>query len=127
MCSFLLNTCSTSIILFQQIFITFHRYIATTHFEPTDARAAFPCFDEPELKAKFQLTMVRDKTHLSLFNMPLVKSMEYPEDSNLVQDVFQESVKMSTYLVAFVVCDYASLKNTTKRGTKVHVDLILFP
>ena len=63
--------------------------------------------------------MVRDKTHLSLFNMPLVKSMEYPKGDNLVQDVFQESVKMSTYLVAFVVCDYASLKNTTKRGTKV--------
>lgn len=97
------------------------RYIATTHFEPTDARAAFPCFDEPGLKAKFQLTMVRDKTHISLFNMPLVKTVNSDKGTNLVEDVFQESVKMSTYLVAFVVCDYSSLKNTTKRGTKVGV------
>ena len=63
--------------------------------------------------------MVRDKTHISLFNMPLVKTVNSDKGTNLVEDVFQESVKMSTYLVAFVVCDYSSLKNTTKRGTKV--------
>ena len=102
-----------------QYSFSFDRYIATTHFEPTDARAAFPCFDEPALKATFQLTMVREKKFISLFNMPRSKTVPYDEGKNLVKDVFQSSVPMSTYLVAFVVCDYATLTNHTKRNTKV--------
>lgn len=47
------------------------RYLATTHFEPTDARNAFPCFDEPDLKARFSIVIVREKRHVALANMPL--------------------------------------------------------
>lgn len=47
------------------------RYLATTHFEPTDARNAFPCFDEPDLKARFSIEIVREKRHVALANMPL--------------------------------------------------------
>ncbi|CAL4153114.1 unnamed protein product, partial [Meganyctiphanes norvegica] len=47
------------------------RTIATTHFEPTSARSAFPCFDEPNMKAKFQLSIVREPQHFTLSNMPL--------------------------------------------------------
>ncbi|KAK7065754.1 Endoplasmic reticulum aminopeptidase 1 [Halocaridina rubra] len=50
------------------------RYIATTHFEPTAARAAFPCFDEPHLKAKFHLKIYREPDQFTLFNMPLLSS-----------------------------------------------------
>ena len=46
------------------------RFLATTQFEPNAARAAFPCFDEPQLKATFQLAMVRHETHTALFNTP---------------------------------------------------------
>lgn len=50
------------------------RYLATTHFEPTYARSAFPCFDEPHFKAKFKMSIFRDRFHIALFNMPVVNT-----------------------------------------------------
>ncbi|KAL5020171.1 hypothetical protein ScPMuIL_003063 [Solemya velum] len=98
------------------------RYLATTHFQPTEARAAFPCFDEPDLKANFSLSMVRDKDYISLFNMPLASSEPYMVGAHSYYlDKFQSSVKMSTYLVAFVVCDYANLTDKTEHNTTVRV------
>jgi len=47
------------------------RRLATTHFEPTSARRAFPCFDEPQLKAKFLVTITHDRSLKSFFNMPI--------------------------------------------------------
>nr|XP_002738531.2 PREDICTED: endoplasmic reticulum aminopeptidase 1-like [Saccoglossus kowalevskii] len=100
------------------------RVIATTHFEPTAARKAFPCLDEPELKANFTMKIVRDKMHKALFNMPLVEpplvaSTNYGD--NLMQDNFQTTVKMSSYLVAFIVCDFDFRSNTTTTGKEVRV------
>jgi len=44
------------------------RRIASTHFEPTYARRAFPCFDEPHLKAKFLMTITHDRDLVAFFN-----------------------------------------------------------
>lgn len=55
------------------IFLYF-RYLATTHFEPTYARSAFPCFDEPQFKARFKMSIFRDRFHISLFNMPITST-----------------------------------------------------
>ncbi|KAJ8311540.1 hypothetical protein KUTeg_010895, partial [Tegillarca granosa] len=49
-------------------------YLATTQFQATDARKTFPCFDEPAIKAKFDLTLVRQSHMVSLSNMPNISS-----------------------------------------------------
>jgi aminopeptidase N len=51
-----------------------YRYLATTHFEPTYARSAFPCFDEPQFKARFKMSIFRDRFHIALFNMPVINT-----------------------------------------------------
>lgn len=118
------------------------RYLATTHFEPTYARAAFPCFDEPYFKAKFKMSIFRDRFHIALFNTPVIKSEDvgFYMGTGLVsspnfyvttvthvfvftqlRDDFEESMEMSTYLVAFVICDYTHLNRETEKGVSISV------
>ncbi|RWS30597.1 endoplasmic reticulum aminopeptidase 2-like isoform X3 [Leptotrombidium deliense] len=96
------------------------RYLATTHFEPTFARSAFPCFDEPALKATFALKMVHEPNHEVFFNSEKQTRIPYNNDG-LTLSVFDDTVPMSTYLVAFVICDFKSLSARTKEGTHVRV------
>lgn len=87
------------------------RYLATTHFEPTDARRAFPCLDEPGLKANFTLHMTHHSRYRAWFNMPpLSRSVE--DARGFVTTNFSTSVKMSTYLVAFIVSDFECVNDT---------------
>jgi len=92
--------------------------LATTHFEPTDARAAFPCFDEPHLKANFTMSLVRDPHQIALFNTEKIGEESF-KNGLLRVDHFATTVKMSTYLVAFVVCDFAKKSKQTKSGIQV--------
>ncbi|XP_069748207.1 endoplasmic reticulum aminopeptidase 2-like isoform X2 [Narcine bancroftii] len=95
------------------------RILASTHFEPTSARMGFPCFDEPSFKANFSIKIKREKQHIALSNMPIIKSL--PTADGLLEDYFDVSVKMSTYLVAFIVCDFKSVSAVTSTGIKVSI------
>ncbi len=77
------------------------RVIATTQFESTDARRAFPCFDEPDLKAVFGVTLVVPEGLLAISNEREVS--REPTGDGRVRIRFADTIPMSTYLVAFVV------------------------
>ena len=77
------------------------RVIATTQFESTDARRAFPCWDEPDLKAVFGVTLVVDEGLLAVSNSPIAEEASLGDGRRQVR--FSDTMKMSTYLVAFVV------------------------
>uniref|UniRef100_A0A8C3LY18 Leucyl-cystinyl aminopeptidase n=1 Tax=Chrysolophus pictus TaxID=9089 RepID=A0A8C3LY18_CHRPC len=94
------------------------RWFAATQFEPLAARSAFPCFDEPALKATFSIRIKRDEKLSTLSNMP--KKATTPVTKGIVQDEFFVSLKMSTYLVAFVVADLKNISMETN-GSLVSV------
>ncbi|KAL8924623.1 MAG: hypothetical protein Q9208_003938 [Pyrenodesmia sp. 3 TL-2023] len=82
------------------------KYLATTQMEPTDARRAFPCFDEPALKAEYTITLVADKHHTCLSNMDQVSEKEI--ESKITGETrkavtFRKTPLMSTYLLAFII------------------------
>ena len=82
------------------------KYIASTQMEPTDARRAFPCFDEPALKAEYTITLIAEKTHTCLSNMDVASEQDV--DSKISGGkrkavTFNKTPLMSTYLLAFIV------------------------
>ncbi|XP_015704979.1 leucyl-cystinyl aminopeptidase [Coturnix japonica] len=97
------------------------RWFAATQFEPLAARSAFPCFDEPALKATFSIRIKRDEKLSTLSNMP--KKATTPVTKGIVQDEFFMSLKMSSYLVAFVVADLKNISMETN-GSLVSVHAI---
>lgn len=77
------------------------RAMAATDFEPTHARRAFPCFDEPDLKATFAVTVVAPPGTTALSSGPVEAEESLPDGRCRVR--FAETIPMSTYVVAWVI------------------------
>lgn len=90
----------------------------STQFEPCDARRCFPCFDEPSLKANFEVKLTVDEHLDALSNMPVAK--EEKEDGKKTL-LFAPSPKMSTYLVCMVVGEYDFVEGKTESDITVRV------
>ena len=95
------------------------RYLATTQFEATDARRAFPCWDEPARKASFDVTLVFAEGLQAVANTPVVE--ETSPGPGLKSVRFAETPVMSTYLLAFIVGDLVSIEADAANGTRMGI------
>ncbi|MCL4446099.1 MAG: M1 family metallopeptidase [Actinobacteria bacterium] len=92
--------------------------IATTQMESTDARRAFPCWDEPDLKAVFEVTLIVDPGVSAISNSPIV---ETSDGGGKTRVRFSPTMKMSTYLVAFVVGPFEATEPIEVDGVLIRV------
>ena len=84
---------------------TARRNYAVTQFESTDARRAFPSFDEPAFKATYDVTLIVDKGDTAISNSPIESDTPGPTAGKHTLKFFT-TPRMSTYLVAFLVGDF---------------------
>ncbi|KAJ4474793.1 peptidase family M1-domain-containing protein [Lentinula lateritia] len=102
------------------------KFYTVTQFEPTAARRAFPCWDEPSCKTTFEMSMVSASDTVNLFNTPVISEEQY-EDADDVHGLlrqasigdwkitrFERSPLMSTYLVAFANGQFEYLESSFK-------------
>ncbi|XP_078069462.1 glutamyl aminopeptidase isoform X2 [Mustelus asterias] len=90
------------------------RSIAATDHEPTDARKSFPCFDEPNKKATYTISIIYNEPYQVLSNMPAELTVSLSGGQK--KTTFQKSVEMSTYLVCFAVHQFTYVeRNSSSR------------
>ncbi len=95
------------------------KVIATTQFEATDARRAFPCWDEPDLKATFAVTLVVPDHMMAVSNSMVVS--DEPAGPGRRRVRFAPTMKMSTYLVAFIVGELEATEPVDVDGTPLRI------
>ncbi len=99
------------------------RSYAVTQFESTDARRAFPSFDEPALKATYDISLTVDKGDVVISNTNEIKDEKAPAAADGAEKhtvSFATTPRMSTYLVAFLVGDFQCSKGSSD-GTPIRV------
>src|SRR6202022_86155 len=87
------------------------RKYAASQFEATDARRAYPSFDEPDYKATFHLTAVAHKGHVAISNSKIISDTPGPgENQHTVR--FATTPKMSSYLAALVIGNFEYIEGS---------------
>lgn len=92
------------------------KQLIATQFESHHAREAFPCIDEPEAKATFDLSLITPNVRTIIANTPVLKQVI---KTDVTTTRFESTPRMSTYLLAFCFGDLDSLEATTKDGVLV--------
>ncbi|XP_062985565.1 aminopeptidase Q-like [Elgaria multicarinata webbii] len=110
------------------------RWLIASQLEPTAARTVYPCFDEPAMKATFNISIVHHPSYIALSNMPAIDVSEYKDENentlseltngttpmNWTVTTYETTPKMSTYITAFVVCNFDYV-TTTERGKEIRI------
>ena len=95
------------------------KWLGTTQFEPTAARFAFPCWDEPDFKAIFSIDIISDEKYIRISNEKVLE--ENKLDNGKVETKFVDSMIMSTYLVAFIIGPLEVTEIGSVRDTLVRI------
>jgi puromycin-sensitive aminopeptidase len=93
--------------------------IATTQFESTHARRAFPCFDEPAFKASYGVTLVVPEDQFAVSNGPDISTTDLGDGRKSI--LFEDTMVMSTYLVAFIVGPFEATEPIDVDGVPLRI------
>ena len=93
--------------------------IAASQMQPTDCRSAFPCWDEPDFKATFGVTLIVADGLTAISNSHEISRVPQPDGRLAVK--FADSMVMSTYLIAFIVGELEATEPVDVHGTPVRV------
>ena len=96
------------------------RFLAATQFEATDARRAFPCWDEPDRKAVFSVTLVVDERLAAVSNTTPLSEQPIPGTGKKAV-AFADTIRMSPYLVAFVVGELEATDPVLAGSTPIRI------
>ncbi|XP_041789145.1 aminopeptidase N-like [Chelmon rostratus] len=98
------------------------KVVATSQMQATYARKTFPCFDEPAMKAVFNVTIIHDRATVALSNGREIDTADSVVDGLPVRvTTFEPTERMSTYLLAFIVSDFVSIQSTQNSNLLVRI------
>jgi aminopeptidase N len=89
-------------------------WLAATQFEETEARHAFPCYDEPQIRTPFKILIEHHKSYEAISNWPKESEMELGGSEN-VMTIFEETDPIQTYLVAFIISNFDNLTSNDSK------------
>nr|CAD2203580.1 unnamed protein product [Meloidogyne enterolobii] len=98
-----------------------HKCAAVTQMEPTDARRMVPCFDEPHFKAIYRLNIIHPFGSRAVSNAKEIRDGVATDNEEWIQTDFDETLPMSSYLLALVVSDFDYVEGYTKRGIRFRI------